>query len=278
MIFLIRLYVFTFFILTTFFQAFGQKRKLIDVEPSCLEIVFKQTIVVDTTETQQMQRLMNLRIGPTMSMYYSKARMAQDSLSVVNPNLAFELTLDVLRNNAPIQPFRQILKNYPKGHTTELDFFGMEAWLYEEPQEKPNWELLDSIQSVCGYDCYLASTFFRGRKWYAWFAPDIPISDGPWKLWGLPGLILQAHDDKRHYQYLCMSIVSNPKANVGFYDYQNHIRMKTTRDKYFQSKYNHLQHKNESRTIGFGYSPDTRINVKSTPNNYDFEETNYPHK
>ena len=42
---------------------------------------------------------------------------------------------------------------------------------------------------------------FRGRHYIAWFNPKIPIPDGPWKLRGLPGLIIEAYDEKKHVQF-----------------------------------------------------------------------------
>lgn len=56
-----------------------------------------------------------------------------------------------------------------------------------------------------------ATTVFRGRTYEAWFTPDIPVSDGPWKFSGLPGLILEVHDSKNHYVFSCIGI---RKVNV----------------------------------------------------------------
>jgi len=35
---------------------------------------------------------------------------------------------------------------------------------------------------------------YRGNTWNVWYAPPIPYSFGPWKLNGLPGIILEAKD------------------------------------------------------------------------------------
>ena len=50
--------------------------------------------------------------------------------------------------------------------------------------------------TVCGYVCRKAEATFRGIRWTAWYAPDIPLGIGPWKFNGLPGLVLWAYDDK----------------------------------------------------------------------------------
>ncbi len=62
---------------------------------------------------------------------------------------------------------------------------------------KINWVLKREKKKIGGILCHKATTNFRGRNYIAWYAPSIPSSFGPWKLGGLPGLILQAHDDKQ---------------------------------------------------------------------------------
>ncbi|RQE01044.1 GLPGLI family protein, partial [Prevotella intermedia] len=47
-----------------------------------------------------------------------------------------------------------------------------------------------------GMECKKATTNFRGRYWEVWYTEDIPISQGPWKLCGLPGMILKANSPK----------------------------------------------------------------------------------
>lgn len=78
---------------------------------------------------------------------------------------------------------------------TYYDKFGEEQCFYNEPFEEIVWEIGDSTTTILGYDCNIADTDYHGRHWTVWFAPELPISFGPWKLRGLPGLILKAESD-----------------------------------------------------------------------------------
>jgi hypothetical protein len=44
--------------------------------------------------------------------------------------------------------------------------------------------------------CQEATCHFKGRDYTAWFCPDLPVHIGPWKLNGLPGVIVDARDAK----------------------------------------------------------------------------------
>ena len=52
----------------------------------------------------------------------------------------------------------------------------------------------------------MARCNYKGRQWLAWFTTDIPIDNGPWKLDGLPGLVLRAYDNSRHYIFDCVGL------------------------------------------------------------------------
>lgn len=60
-----------------------------------------------------------------------------------------------------------------------------------------NWIIDTATKKVDELVCKKATCNFRGRNYVAWYAPDIPISMGPWKMGGLPGLIIELEDDKR---------------------------------------------------------------------------------
>lgn len=63
-------------------------------------------------------------------------------------------------------------------------------------KDTPNikWQLFDEFKEISGYKCQKATTTFRGRNYEAWFTSEVPLSFGPWKFNGLPGLILEVYD------------------------------------------------------------------------------------
>ena len=99
----------------------------------------------------------------------------------------------------------KVYKNYPDGKMTITDNVLSDYYLYEEEMNIQEWNLHDeSVKTILGYECQKATCTFRGREWTAWFALDIPISDGPWKFSGLPGLIMEVYD-KGEQQYFCIN-------------------------------------------------------------------------
>ncbi|MDE6561578.1 MAG: GLPGLI family protein [Muribaculaceae bacterium] len=85
-----------------------------------------------------------------------------------------------------------VIKSAQDSIITVYDMIRDEHVVYTEPFSEMLWEIGDSIKNVLGYDCVQATSDYHGREWTVWFTPDIPIQDGPWKLRGLPGLILEA--------------------------------------------------------------------------------------
>lgn len=66
---------------------------------------------------------------------------------------------------------------------------------------KLKWKMEKGTKTILGFTCKKASLDFGGRKWIAWYSESIPISDGPYKFRGLPGLILSINDEKKEYSF-----------------------------------------------------------------------------
>ena len=68
------------------------------------------------------------------------------------------------------------------------------------------WIFLKGEKKFSNLICKKAKTTFRGRTYNVWYTEKIPINAGPWKLKGLPGLILSAEDELGIYKWEVKSI------------------------------------------------------------------------
>jgi GLPGLI family protein len=109
----------------------------------------------------------------------------------------------VVYSKGPLfEPYTKI--DYAKKQVFMYDMIAKKILLIEDNYIVPVWEITDESKVVAEYKCLKAKTTFRGREWIVWFAPDIPVPFGPWKLHGLPGLILESCSADNRY---CMQAV-----------------------------------------------------------------------
>jgi GLPGLI family protein len=78
-----------------------------------------------------------------------------------------------------------------------LTLAGDKLFAVEEPIPAINWNISADTKNIMGMQCQKASGRFKGRDYEVWFAAELPYSNGPWKLGGLPGLIVEAYDTKK---------------------------------------------------------------------------------
>jgi len=69
-----------------------------------------------------------------------------------------------------------------------------------------SWEITGRKETISGYKAEEAKCSYRGREWIVWFTQEIPLPYGPWKLHGLPGLILKATDKNEKYAFVLSTI------------------------------------------------------------------------
>ena len=195
-----------------------------DPEPAILEVHYNRIEVYDTTmRTSRFSKdPVILRVGKDKSVFLGTKRLWKDSIMAVDPATFWEIdrarVMSDKRDDTQLLSghyWNYIYKNIPDGKVTERAYFDMEHWQYTEDWEKPKWEILDESKEIIGYQCFKAVTDYRGRKWTAWFAPEIPVQEGPWKLCGLPGLILEAYDNKEEYRFETDGLTQNPNSEVG---------------------------------------------------------------
>ena len=106
-------------------------------------------------------------------------------------------------------PYR-VYKNFPQeGELTFTGTIHVYKYTYEEAMPDMKWEMLEGDSIICQYPCQKAKTTYRGRTWTVWYTEDLPYPEGPWKLCGLPGVILKAQDAKGDFSFSAFKIGKN---------------------------------------------------------------------
>lgn len=97
------------------------------------------------------------------------------------------------------EPDEQLYFDIKNQMVTEQRDFMSRMFLIEFQPDTTAWKLTGNRREILGYPCMEAFYVKDSVKTMAWFAPSIPVSTGPDKYHGLPGLILEVNvnDGKR---------------------------------------------------------------------------------
>lgn len=201
-----------------------------------MEFVYDYSYKVDTldrlNENIEGDRML-LQISPEgISKFSSYTNLSVDSL-ILNMS-AEQMQAAAIDGKLSNGDFMTIFRNYRPGLMTHTEKICLDWLTYDEEMPVQQWQLQDSTINVLGYECRMATCDFRGRRWTAWYCEDIPLMNGPWKLGGLPGLILKAHDTKCDYSFECIGINSHADRAITVY---NVPYVKTTRSKFYDTKH-----------------------------------------
>jgi GLPGLI family protein len=77
----------------------------------------------------------------------------------------------------------------------------------KELNPKFDWVLINETKKIGAFNCLKATCHFRGRDYIAWYTLEIPVSYGPWKFQGLPGLILEVYTPNQEIYFSAKKIL-----------------------------------------------------------------------
>jgi GLPGLI family protein len=124
-----------------------------------------------------------------------------------------------------------------------------------------NWVLENETKKILNYNCQKASCYFRGRKFDVYFSTELPFNDGPWKLNGLPGLILEVYsdDEAATFHFIVEKIeinkefdnLKNPYSEDKTIPYSEYIKI--YKEKYEESLHKIVNENGETRPMPKGF-------------------------
>ncbi len=180
-----------------------------ELEPAELIVTYSLKFQQDSTNPNFIrQEDMLLFVGQNISKFTSNNAYTSDTITrKVSSRAEYQKLLSDLNNPLPHSAFfYQIFKKYQKEKLMCLEHTLDGTFKYEEKLNLFNWQLTGDTATISGYKAQKALCSFSGRDWIAWFSPELPFNDGPYKFNGLPGLILKISDTQNHYVFDFISI------------------------------------------------------------------------
>lgn len=195
-------------IFTSILSLFAAVASAQNPDKTLAKVRYSFTHVLDTTQKQNPHtENMLLLIGKNASVYTSYDRI----------NRSIEMAKQIeeqIKNQAGGGAMSIKVDQSSSKKVTDIDYYYFAKenkvytrerifnnYLVEETVPKINWNISTDTASFSGVQCQKATVYFKGRNWTAWFAPELPFGSGPWKLNGLPGLIVEAYDEKKEVQF-----------------------------------------------------------------------------
>ena len=175
---------------------------------------YEYKFISDSTDKADVKtEMMLLDIDKNGSNYYSRDKFVADS--TVNADIQKQLrsspgNININRSGKAGQVSYKVTKQYPDFKTYLFTSVSMDNYKVSE-DKKPEWKILQDKQKIGEYNAQKATTSFGGREWTAWFSTDIPFQDGPYKFYGLPGLIVKLEDKTGTHS---MTLVGNKKIEA----------------------------------------------------------------
>lgn len=201
--------LFTFLFISKFSKFIPQNAKEV------AHIVYEFKHLRDTVKPSVFyEEEMGLFFNNNTSMYTSYTKLKQNAvmqaqLKNVDITGNYEINLGVRKPYT----LEDIFITDNSGNRYLNNFFRGNNFLITEPIEKITWVITKESKKILEFSCQKATCHYKGRDYIAWFTNSIPQSLGPWKLHGLPGLILEAYDLKQQVVFSCKTVdlkVTNP--------------------------------------------------------------------
>lgn len=108
----------------------------------------------------------------------------------------------------------EIYKNQPTSGEYICYAEVAQTFRFEDKLPRIEWQIQDESKNILGYACQKAVGKLYNREWTVWFTMDIPVSEGPWLLAGLPGLILEANDADNIFHFTAIELSKDNTLSV----------------------------------------------------------------
>ena len=198
-------------------------------EPLRLQVIYQFTHVYDTAQRDSpLKEKQQLLIGANSNHYIrgtyvpatqpamEKEQQASGPTKVVTA-IPVAMVLD------PFITAMNIFQIPARQKLAVVEKIGIRDFLKETNLPAIEWKLDTARRKILDYSCQKAVGQFAGRTYTAWFTSEIPLPFGPWKLNGLPGLIMEAIDERHEVSFVATAIHQPEDGQLTDYEGTNYI-------------------------------------------------------
>lgn len=143
----------------------------------------------DSASTEIRKANYYLDINPDETFYYERPFFVSDSIEKASGLRTFSGKANDLMSK--------------KIKTREYTLYSIQSFDIYQLKDEPkiSWKIEKETKKTSSLQLQKATAKFGGRNWIAWFSKDIPFQEGPYKFYGLPGLIVEIYDDNENYHF-----------------------------------------------------------------------------
>ena len=166
-----------------------------------LALGFTQSVFYDPLYKQELenQRLARISRSKKARLINPEHENLTDIVDLININSDYA-------EDDPGDPL-QIYKNRTTGVVSSIyNSYVDNIRCNQNIDQMHQWQMIEETDTILGYVCQKACLTYAGRDYTAWFTTEIPINDGPWKFWGLPGLILKVVDKEEQFEWVAIGL------------------------------------------------------------------------
>ena len=189
---------------------------------------YEYKFIPDSTNISEVKtEIMKLDVTESGSKFYSYIVYNSDSLAKIDLEKQLATTGMInLKSDMQKGLVRySVTKNYPKYEVFLHDRILSDFYKVSEERELV-WKVSSEKLKIGDWITQKAETDFGGRHWFAWFTTDIPIQDGPYKFYGLPGLIVKIEDKSGFHKIELKGIKNNTlERDILAFEFEKPIKL-----------------------------------------------------
>ena len=214
---------------------------------------------IDSINSESIQNeTMVLFIGEKISRFSSEGQYIADSIKeAYKDRERTQQSFNEMRSKMPMSALNfYVFKRQNSAQVSFTEKIVKDNYRYIQDIDDLNWEILPETKEVAGFVAQKAKASFSGRDYTAWFTTEIPISEGPYKFRGLPGLILEISDNNDYYTFKLNGFKElNDEISIEF---EPEDYLEVSREKFLQIKQEYAENpfiKMENSGITMGFQP-----------------------